>query len=223
MATRAAFLLSLFLLASGVTLAKQPEANPSMRVWLSWDIAKEGWGHLCAVNPRLAYTATHVSMEEDSEVFMTWSDLSGNGGSVRHLWRDKRRDLSMVTWVHGSEFTTVGVLSPIVPKKDDEVTFRGYKVDKGLEQSVIKAKVLTVWGGRITYKQGRHHGGASGSCVLNSEGQIVAVHTGTVGALQIGVGSVLAGDWHQVPEQFKARATIVEDSQAKSDNRGSLK
>jgi len=168
----------------------------------------DGWGQVCAIDSKHAWTAKHVTTERSffgistvrPMIFATHDDEQG---TVIQIYSDKRRDLAMVEAVVG-EFSYFYALAAAAPKRGDRVTLVGID-DDYLPKRVI-AKVRSVVAGSIIYDDTPGFG-SSGSCVLNADGLLVGINTfgkidGTGGWLR-GGSWALYGTWSQIPERFK--------------------
>lgn len=169
-----------------------------VQVW-----GRGGLGHACPISPTEAYTADHVAVERDGPRGWTgplvWGDIFGYSGTLRWVWSDARRDLSLMTTdVPFSGYFRVAKHAPAV---GDYVIITGYDYSNGLVSKPMRVKVLQVLGGHLTYN-GTPGPGSSGSCViLEATSEVVGVNVAMVNGQ--GIGVLVTDGWGEIPSEYK--------------------
>lgn len=165
---------------------------------------KESIGHGCPVSATEALTAEHVVTTPIDGGFRTslaiWGDGLGNTGTVTWKWSDIRRDISMVETVKGtSPFNGYFHVAKSEPQPGDAVYIVGFNYKNRIEDYLVKAKVLGSQAGVLIYDS-TPGPGSSGSCVLNSHGEVVAINSAMIN--DRGLGLLVTGDWLDIPAEF---------------------
>ena len=177
-----------------------------------------GVGHVCPFAPTLAFTAEHISgWHSPSDYWKNAArvplitELDGDPVSVLEYRADRRRDLSLVKILTpGYTWPRVYKVAQDPPEPGDKIYLRGFDVMEGFEVVDMEAKVLAVTHGVVYYSDSPGRG-SSGSCVLNQDGEIVAINTHLYGipaapgrkARRMGAGFLVAGAWEHFEEAFQ--------------------
>ena len=163
-------------------------------------VGRFSFAHACPIASDTALTNAHVL---DSRPFdrqapllpSMWSDGQGRVGILHPDHTNMDRDIAVA---HGEfpQFYKIGKR----PVPGDRVWFIGYNLSgkRILETKLISSKVERVVAGHVVYSPGGQPG-SSGSCVLNQQGEVVAINAFTVDEGQAGLG---VGVWAEV---FEAR------------------
>lgn len=157
-------------------------------------IGKTSLAHACPLSSDRAITNAHVANES-----YVWSvgDASGTVAIA-----DRTSPFRDLAWIkpEGGKFPRWFPIAAQPPQPGEELFFVGYdwrKQDQAFAVRVFKVKALRVIGGHLAYKPAGEPG-SSGSCVVNSRGEIVAVNAGAI-ELQdknrVGVGVAVWGSW----------------------------
>lgn len=164
-------LLLVLALLSGV-----PDTSKIIRLVGTSQIA-----HGCPISKDIALTNRHVIVRESSSgpswLYYTWSTPDGAIGVIEPQVADTFRDLA---WIKSAEeFRGFYSVASEAPKVEEEIYFMSYDFTsdkKAFGARVIKAKVVRILGAHLIYSPAGP-GGSSGSCVLNSKGEVVAINS----------------------------------------------
>lgn len=140
------------------------------------------WGHACPVDDqgiKTIYSARHLLLtttSEGKEILhnFTWEDYEGHKGKAQVQEVSNYRDLGTLTLTGDSP--RYYPLARTRPKPGDPVWWREFNNDihKTLTTEERRSKVLRVRLGHIVIR-GLPAFGASGSCLLNSRGEVVGI------------------------------------------------
>jgi hypothetical protein len=128
----------------------------------------DGRGYATPVSPLHLLTADHMS--EAGELRYALPD--GTRGSARRVWRDQERDLALYMADRAPGWQTVRVADRL-PDPQAEVWWRMYLA--GARGTTLRGNVLGLDVDGDLVIDGTVHPGASGSGVINAEGELVAV------------------------------------------------
>jgi S1-C subfamily serine protease len=133
---------------------------------------------------------------------MSWSDEMGGSGEVRLVWSDERADISLMRLIDPLEtFAAHLSLAKDEPNIGDDVFIIGFDKAKDLADITVATKVLEKRGRNLIYEK-TPGPGSSGSCVLNTQGEVVAINV-AMGYEGRGLGVLVSGKWRLVPDEFK--------------------
>lgn len=162
-------------------------------------------GHACPVSEDLALTAAHVTDIRPFDASMPafplqWSDGLGHEGVLEPAGVSRVRDLAVMT--SAVPFARWYPIAQAAPAPGDRVWTIGFdwRTERGLyAKREFSARVLRVVARSLVFEDGSAPG-ASGACVLNARGELVAINVLHVQAEDGGAGGVAVGVWG---ESFK--------------------
>ena len=175
---------------------------------------KKSFGHACPISKTEALTAEHVStitrFNGTQVIFpLIWSDTEGGHGTVMEFMSDSRRDLSYVR-VDEGEFARFFTVAKSEPMVGSHVLIVGFDFKKGIIPRLVWARVLNITAGVLTYDD-TPGPGSSGSCVLNEQGEVVAINIGQFNidnySKPVGLGHLITGEWAAFPKKYQERAS----------------
>ncbi len=166
-----------------------------------------GLAHACPVAPELALTSEHVVGPEFAPFVWEGSGVVGVLGGRGLTVRDLFRDLAFVR-PYKSVFPRFYPIAAASPAVGERVWFLGYdfrKREDAMAPRPFDARVVRTRAGHLVMDRAGAPG-ASGSCVLNERGEVVAIHRGVHGLdnrpLEDGVGYAV-GVWAPLLELGK--------------------
>lgn len=133
-----------------------------------------GAAHVCAVAPFLAFTAEHVAAVVGDSA--EWR-LGATSGRLKVMQRYKERDLvSLLSDVPFPHFSPVAAAAPAI---GDDLWLRGFlwRINTSV---AYRSQVIGLDHEDELASSGPSAKGASGSCVWNAAGEVVAIHTSAV-------------------------------------------
>jgi len=136
-------------------------------------------GHACPISSTTALTNAHVAYSDSKPRTLIYSDGNGVEGILRPVLVDQARDLALLEVVSGSDFQKFFPLAPEAPKRGDRVWLEGYDFTKGGTPRIVETEIVNPSPILFTYKKGGGPG-SSGSCVINSLGEVVAINKGAL-------------------------------------------
>jgi hypothetical protein len=173
------FCLAFFALAEAGHCADltRPSLPPGPIEWRSSYLVESAGGgaaHICAVGPFLAYTARHV-VENVGEA-AEWR-LGATTGRLKVMQRYNKRDL--VSVLSDTPFPYFSPVAADAPLMGADLWLRGFlwRLDNRV---AYRSQVIGLDHDNELSSAGPSGKGASGSCVWNAAGQVVAIHTSAV-------------------------------------------
>lgn len=169
---------------------------------------RDSLGHACPISPTDALTADHVAVTRELmwgpgtgfAPYVVWGDMLGNVGTAQWQWSDKRRDISLIRISPNTPLFSAHLRrAKAAPKVGDKVYVVGFKFGAGAGDWTDGSKVTGVQAGMLVYSS-TPGPGSSGSCVLNQDGEFVAINVWSLAGE--GVAALVVGDWESVPDQF---------------------
>jgi hypothetical protein len=178
--------LVLALLASGCALNPRPTAPSTSTPDLTGVMKLFGRfssAHACPVGERMAVTNAHVSdlrpFDRDFPLYpFRWSDDSGHSGVVDSTLVERSSDLAILVPVDEETFPRYYKVAQTAPAVGDRVWFLGYSwktAKEAYSTRVITGTILRIVADHIVISEAGEPG-SSGSCVLNANGEVVAIN-----------------------------------------------
>lgn len=162
-------------------------------------MGRESMAHACPISATQALTNVHVV--QDAPYIWEAAGHYGLLGAEATTIRDRFRDLAVVEAWH-TQFPRWYVVSQTPPQVGDYVYFLGFdftKKDKAFAPRAFKARILRIRNAHLILTPPGVPG-TSGSCVLNEQGEVVAINQGgkelddkTVVGVAVGVWAPLLG------------------------------
>lgn len=154
-----------------------------------------GLGQGCVVEGWLL-TARHVFGKDNAEV-ITWSDLGGREGRAGLHGYSTARDLVVLdTRATGAGLPRAKV-PPALGSKLQVYTYNRAGKDP-IKPNVLDSEVVAISAGHLYFKHALEHGD-SGGCVVNEQGEVVAIAIATWqfnSMRNIDIGVALWGIWN---------------------------
>ena len=163
-----AYLVSLLFILPATVI---PDDHPNTKGIIT--LINAGFAHACPCDGKV-YTAGHAVMpvlrNAPLRAFL-WEDGYGNSGEAEGKSYDDYRDLGTLS-LKGDD-PVYYVRASTLPKEDDKVYWLEFK-DKDYLPEVRDAKVMYSVAGYVFFDK-IPSSGASGSCLLNSAGEVVGI------------------------------------------------
>jgi hypothetical protein len=178
--------------------------------------SRVGVGHVCPISETFALTAAHVESWRSPLMSPTESipvplmgEINGAPVTLFRVWTDLRRDLSMVGISGSEKFPTYYRLAKKVPEPGDKLKMRWFNIHRGFEEQGLEVEVMNLdFGHLFLTKNSDGFIGASGGCMLNEAGEVVAIYVASYPKRSgtslewMGDGELVAGPWGTYHESF---------------------
>lgn len=160
-------------------------------------------GSGCPVGPRTILTAAHVvdvrPFDRGVSLLMTYFAQGAVVGKATPNSAYSTRDVAILTTEVDIEFYPIAVGAP---QAGEALYLTGYDwrdVKRAFAERTWEVKALRVVAGSLLIYDPAGEPGTSGSCVLNSQGEVVAINVGGKGvgsmfSSEVGVGVLVAGE-----------------------------
>jgi hypothetical protein len=174
-----------------------------------------GMAHVCPVAADLAVTNAHVIDPFPTHSNMPLVGLRWDGGWLTPLAASSDEDLALVTPRGDTRFSTWYPVAENPPTAGEQLWWQGFdwrSPGRSLQRMTFSGRVAAVSAGAISLDS-ETPSGSSGSCVLNSDGEVVAV-IAWAKEMENGSSSTFAvsvwGSWFNMEAAKKALAAWKE-------------
>lgn len=197
----APLLLALTTACSSCTKSPAVAKLPSQAAWPTMSlIGRTGLAHACPVGGYIV-TAAHV-MEGPmaNGVTLQRSYIYQQGSRIGWLKPDfalKHRDLGFMK-VSSGDTPLFHEFSDTFPLPGDRIHWYEYAYRKGVHLVKRRARVSTTVAGHLSFTPGPHSG-ASGGCIYNESGEVLAVITWGLGDGSTGLAPLVLGRFGPTP------------------------
>ncbi len=195
----AAIALALTTACTSCTKSSEVAKLPAQAAWPTMSlIGRTSLAHACPVGGFIV-TAAHV-MESPGKEPTQYSYIYQQGsriGWLKPIETFKFSDLGLMT-VSSGDTPLYHKFSDTFPLRGDRIHWYEYNYRKGVYPIRRQAKVSSIIAGHLSFYPGPHSG-ASGGCVYNESGEVLAVITWGLGDGSTGLAPLVLGRFGPTP------------------------